>query len=429
MDIYVVQPDDTINSIALKFDISTERLISDNGLINPNTLVTGQALIILYPKRTYIVREDDTLASIAESHDITLLQLVRNNPFLYDRQYIQPGESLVIAFNSSREIEVHGYSFVFLNKDILTRSLAYLTYLSVFNYQTIENTIVANDNNDDEIIKMAKKYDTLPILMISAFSPNEELDVEYAYQLLLDYEQQEKLLGDLLQILKAKGYYGVNLVIANINSYNQNLYLKAITNISKVLKDAGYYFMISITSDFSKRRDYSAFTNIDFKSIGLLVDRIAFLQSIWVKRIQPPSPVSNISLIRPLIEYVTRQVKHISIGKPQVAFDWELPYTPGISDINTLSLNSAITLAYEQQATIQLDEESQTPFYTYSRASGGSVVDHIVWFIDARSIRALDDVIMDNNLSSTGLWYIAVYNQQLFSIINANYSIIKSITS
>lgn len=429
MDIYVVQPGDTINSIASTFGISTERLITDNGLINPNTLVTGQALIILHPKETYIVQENDTLATIADSHNISLLQLVRNNPFLYDRQYIQPGESLVIAYNTSKDIEVHGYTYVFINKDILTRSLPYLTYLSIYNYQAIENAIIAIENNDDEIIEFAKRYDTIPLLMISTFSPTEQLDVEYAYQLLLDYDEQDKLIKDLLQIIETKGYSGINFVIGNITSYNQSLYLKAFTKISKALKDAGYYFVLSISSDYSKRSNSEAFTNIDFKSIGLLVDRIIFIQDFWVRKMQPPSPVSNISLIRPLIEHVNSQTNDISIGKPLVAFDWELPYSPGLSEINTLSLNSAITLAYEQRATIQLDEESQTPFYTYNRASARTVVGHIVWFIDARSIRALDDVIMDNNLTSTGLWYIAAYNQQLFSSINANYSIIKFITT
>lgn len=46
MDIYVVQNGDTINSIADKFGISVERLISDNGIINPSTLVVGQTIVI-----------------------------------------------------------------------------------------------------------------------------------------------------------------------------------------------------------------------------------------------------------------------------------------------------------------------------------------------------------------------------------------------
>lgn len=72
-----------------------------------------------------------------------------------------------------------------------------------------------------------------------------------------------------------------------------------------------------------------------------------------------------------------------------------------------------------------MDEESQTPYFTYTKSNIMGPENHIVWFIDARSIKALDNVIIDNDLIGTGLWNIISYNQQLFSAINARFSIIK----
>ena len=428
MEIYVVQPGDNINSIANKYGILVERLISDNGLVNPDALVPGQALVILYPKKTYTVKKGDTLATIADSNEISILQLMRNNPFLNNRKYIYPGESLVISYNTSRDIQVNGYTHALLNQDILKWALLYLTYLSIYNYRIAENAVLISNSGDDEMIKLSKVYNTIPLLMISAFSSNGELNVEYTYGLLLDNERQDKLINETLQIIKSKGYHGVNLLVGNISEYNQSLYLNAFTKISKALRNEGYVFMITINSDYSKKTDdSSAYENIDYTSISSLVDRIIFLQDIWGKKINPPSPISNISLIRPFIENVTSLVPphNISMGKPLMGLDWALPFNPGSSDINILSLDSAITLAYEQRVTIQLDEESQTPYYTYNKANLRNPESHIVWFIDARSIRALDEVIIDNDLVGTGLWNIASYNQQLFSTTNANFNIIK----
>lgn len=428
MEIYVVQPGDNINSIANKYGILVERLISDNGLVNPDALVPGQALVILYPKKTYTVKKGDTLATIADSNEISILQLMRNNPFLNDRKYIYPGESLVISYNTSRDIQVNGYTHALLNQDILKWALLYLTYLSIYNYRIAENAVLISNSGDDEMIKLSKVYNTIPLLMISAFSSNGELNVEYTYGLLLDDERQDKLINETLQIIKSKGYHGVNLLVGNISEYNQSLYLNAFTKISKALRNEGYVFMITISSDYSKKTDdSSAYENIDYTSISSLVDRIIFLQDIWGKKINPPLPISNISLIRPFIENVTSLVPphNISMGKPLMGLDWALPFNPGSSDINILSLDSAITLAYEQRVTIQLDEESQTPYYTYNKTDLRNPESHIVWFIDARSIRALDEVIIDNDLVGTGLWNIASYNQQLFSTTNANFNIIK----
>ena len=90
MIIYVVQVGDTITSIANKFGVSEIRLIYENGITNPNDLVTGQTIVITNPKEIYIVKEGDTLPKIALDHNVPIMQLYRNNSFLWDREYILP---------------------------------------------------------------------------------------------------------------------------------------------------------------------------------------------------------------------------------------------------------------------------------------------------------------------------------------------------
>jgi spore germination protein len=97
MDIYVVQQGDTIESVAQKFGISAEKLVMDNDIKDSNNLVVGQTLVITYPIQVYTVKEGDTLAGIAEAFQVTVLQLLRNNPYLADRQFIFPGETLTIS--------------------------------------------------------------------------------------------------------------------------------------------------------------------------------------------------------------------------------------------------------------------------------------------------------------------------------------------
>lgn len=423
MEIYVVQQGDNIESIANRYGISVERLISDNGLINPYSLVVGQSLVILYPKNIYTVKQGDTLAIIAECNGISLIQLVRNNPFLYDREYIHQGETLVIDYNTIRDIEVNGYTTAFISQDILTRSLPYLTYISIYNYQITDNdgSRIISFGDDTNIISMAKQYSTIPLLMISALSLTGDLNVEYVYRLLLDTKLQDDLINELLQILESKGFMGVNLLISYISEYNQNLYLDLLSKVSEVLRNDGYFVVITISPD------YSVYEDLDYQQISFFVDNIIFLQNIWTKITQPPAPISNISLIRSYIEKVISRVspKYVSLGKPPFGCDWIVPFVTG-STANLMSLNSTIILAYEQDAEIIFDNESQTPYFEYTRLTVSEVPeDHIVWFIDARSIRALDEIVIEYGLIGTGLWNITCYNQQLFSITNATYNIIK----
>ena len=155
-----------------------------------------------------------------------------------------------------------------------------------------------------------------------------------------------------------------------------------------------------------------------YSKISLYVDRIIFVENIWPKQAQEPAPVSNVSLIRPFIENVTRTISPsmISIGKPLIGYDWSIPFTPG-SLAHILSLSSIISLAYEENAEIQLDEESQTPYFTYTRPSDRFNLHNIVWFIDARSIKALNDLILEYSLIGTGLWNLKIIIKNYFRLL------------
>ncbi|HHX12291.1 MAG TPA: LysM peptidoglycan-binding domain-containing protein [Clostridiales bacterium] len=422
MEIYIVQNGDDIESIANKYGISIERLISDNGLINPYSLVEGQAIVILHPKTTYTVQPGDTFETIAESTGISVVDLFRNNPFLYDREQLYGDEILAIEFNTIRDIQINGYTNAYISEDILPRALPYLTYISIFNYQIVDSDLprIIAFSEDSHIIRMAKQYSTIPLLMISALSLIGNINIETVYRFLLDINLQEKLIREAFEIIQSKEYMGVNFLINNISEYNQSLYLNLFAKISEVLRNNEYTFMITISPD------YAVHENLDYHSMSLLADRIIFLESTWIKQMQPPAPISDISLINTFIEDVLSKISpnYIAIGIPSIGLDWIVPFHEG-SRANLIALNSALVLANEHHSVIQLDEQSQTPYFDYTRYIGETPENHKVWFIDVRSFKALNELVNDYNLVGTGLWNIASFNQQLFSMVNATFNITK----
>ena len=109
MEIYIVKQGDTLQSVAEMFGLPVEKLARDNGLYLHDILVSGQSLVIAYPKQVYIVEEGDSLFDIAERFNVSVNQLLVNNPFLADREYIYPGESLVISYDNGKgRIITHG---------------------------------------------------------------------------------------------------------------------------------------------------------------------------------------------------------------------------------------------------------------------------------------------------------------------------------
>ncbi|HHV09273.1 MAG TPA: LysM peptidoglycan-binding domain-containing protein [Clostridiales bacterium] len=427
MEIYIVLPGDTIDSIARNHGITPYKLILDNGIDYSRNLVPGQALIIIYPTETYIVQEGDTLGSVAARYNITFLQLLRNNPFLYYREYIYPGETLVIRYNQQGSIVTNGYSYAFSRKDMLIQSLPYLTYLSVFNYSASSEGEIISYDDDTEMIQLAKSYGVAPLMMLTALTQRGEVNYDLLYELLLSDEYNSRLMDNIIKILRDKGFYGLNMLISNMNASNEQLYLSLFEKESKILKDEGFYFNITLNPQLALVDNQVVYEQLDYSAISRYVDGITILQYAWGTNPGPPAPVSSEYLLRSFIGDISAFVPSDKtiIGKPLIGYDWELPYVPGRSQALSLSIDRAVALAKEVGAEIQFDEMSKTPFFMYNTSYSGLPIEHMVWFIDIRSIDALTRIIDDFNLSGSGIWNIMIFYQQMWSLLNYKYDIVK----
>jgi spore germination protein len=427
MVLHVVQPNENIYDIADRYGISVAKLIDDNGISNPYHLVPGQVILIAYPLKTHIVTDGETLVSIANTYGITVMQLLRNNPFLYDRQYIFPGETLVISYDTQRELSTNGYAYSFINIDILKRTLPYLSFISVFNYTILSKGEIVSYGNDADIIQLSKAYGVVPLLMISTLTPTGEPNIEVDYELLLNEEYQNQLIERLRNILNDSGYLGINILINNLNTTNQKLYIDLLNKISSRIKERGYFLFITVNPHIKTDDNTVTYERVDYASISSLVYRLTILQYTWGVNKEAPAPISSISSIRSFLEYYSSiaPTDNVSIGIPLIAYDWVLPYNPRDRFATSLSLNAAISLAREHGVEIYFDETSKTPYFNYYQSLTGEIEYHIVWFVDGRTLNALDDLIIEFEIIGSGLWNIMVYYQQMWSILNTRFSIIK----
>ncbi len=110
--IYVVQPGDTLSSIALRYGLTTDELALANGVINPDLIYVGLKLIVpplaktgsaatptgrsaTVINRLHTVQADETLFSLALKYGTTVRALIETNQL--DRAgFIVPGQQLII---------------------------------------------------------------------------------------------------------------------------------------------------------------------------------------------------------------------------------------------------------------------------------------------------------------------------------------------
>ncbi|MBP1753864.1 MAG: hypothetical protein H6Q59_262 [Firmicutes bacterium] len=424
MIIHTVQPGETANSIAATYGVSVDRLIADNQISNPNQLVVGESLIIMFPAETYIIQEGDSLESIAAAHNITVMQLLQNNPQLSGRVYIYPGEEVVLRYTDEKRMELstNGYALPFIDVNTFRKTLPYLTYLTIFYYRiTAEGNLI--DINDQELIDTAKVYHVAPIMSISTLTSAGDVDAEVAHSILNDKAKQEHLINRVLEILTAKGYYGLNVDVQHVLEEDRQLFVEFVATISERVRQEGYYVSITLTPSTFPTDPNVLYQGPEYTPLGQVTDSTMLLSYEW-GHAHSPQPALPLAWVRALLDYSVTQIpaEKINIGLPTIGYIWQLPFIPDYTIANSITHNSALALASEVGAVIQHDEASEAPYFTYTTDN-----DYIVWFRDVRSISALMDLVVEYGLEGIGTWNIMQFASALWIEIAAQYDIRKII--
>ncbi len=422
MKIHTVQADETIYTIAEEYNIPVERLLKDNSLPPNYNLNIGQSLLITFPEQTYIVKDGDTIESIAEENGVTVIELLRNNPYLADRDYLYVGEELVISYLHKRNIKVIGYAFSFINSSILVKTLPYLTYITVINYQAMADGTILGVN-DSEILKLAKDYGVIPIMMLSSITAEGRSSYGINHSILNNDVAQLNLINNLRSILKSKGFRGVDLGFQAILPEDIPRYIDFIDRVTTVLNREGYeVFVTLVPSTFG----YISGIQNDiayFKRIGEIVNHVVLLSYSWATAFMPTVAQTTVNFLEDYLRFALTQIppEKIFIGLTRLAYDWELPYIEGeTTGMGSVLTNSdALNLANQTNAEIKYDDTTETPYYTYNITG----VDHFVWFKDARSINAIVNLIEEYNLEGVAVWNIMYFAPYTWLVINTQYDV------
>ncbi|HHU19584.1 MAG TPA: LysM peptidoglycan-binding domain-containing protein [Bacilli bacterium] len=79
MQIYLIQPGDSIYQIANAFGSTVADIVEANELETPESLVVGQAIVIPIVGQFYFVRPGDSLYTIGQRFNLTIAELAQIN--------------------------------------------------------------------------------------------------------------------------------------------------------------------------------------------------------------------------------------------------------------------------------------------------------------------------------------------------------------
>jgi spore germination protein len=294
----------------------------------------------------------------------------------------------------------------------------------VLNFTTTNEGDIISYYDDTEVIQMAKDYGVAPLMLLTTLTLQGEANITGAYDLLLNEDFQNRNIENALNILKTKGYYGINISFQFITISNIQLYENYFTKIRNRLNEEGYQVFVTVNPDISIVNNEVSFEKVDYSILNELAQNIIFMSYEWAARTIPPSPISSFYEMDIFLDYVLNYIpaEKIIIGVATIGYDWELPFVSGFSDVNNLSFERVNDLAGNVGAVISYDEVSQSPYFLYT---SGDNIKHVVWYVNSQSINATMELVSKYNLRGISVWNIMIFNPQLWLIISSQYQIEK----
>lgn len=422
--IHVVKPGESIYNIANLYGVSPEKIIDENELSNPNQLVPGQTLVILEGTRKHRVQPGESLYTIARQYGVRVNDILEANPQITNPARLSVGQIINIPSRTRKlgTIEVNGYTFPNIDMEVLRKTLPYLTYLSIFNYEVLPDGSL-KEINDEPLIEAAREAGVAPLMVISNIEEGGGFSSDLARTILSNEEIQETLINNIIETLKDKNYYGLDIDFEYIYPEDRELYNNFLRKITKRLNDLGYIVTTALAPKIAADQPGILYQGHDYPVHGALVDHVILMTYEWGYTYGPPLAVAPINEVRKVIDYAITAIPNekILMGVPNYGYNWTLPYVQGTA-AKTISNVAAVELAQKEGAVIRYDTTAQAPYFNYYDDNGK---EHVVWFEDARSIEAKLLLANEYDLGGVSYWTIGKYFPQNWLVLESLFDIEK----
>lgn len=427
MQIHVVQPGQTIFSIAQAYNSTASAIVGANEVPNPNQLVAGQTLVIPIVGSYYWVQPGDTLYTIARRFGINYQTLAQVNGISVARP-LEVGLRLYIPPRPKRKAEINAYvepigGRVTPALQQSARSAApFLTYLAPFSFRIKrDGTLEAPPLDNFPAIARANNA---TLMMVVTNLEEGQFSAELGRIILTNEQIQNTLLNNIIATAKQYNFRDIHFDMEFLPPELRENYNNFLRKAKARLSAEGLLMSTALAPKTSATQAGAWYEAHDYKAHGEIADFVVLMTYEWGFSGGPPMPVSPIGPVRKVIEYALTEMpaSKIMMGQNLYGYDWTLPFVPGGQYAKAVSPQRAIEIAAENNVPIKYDYTAQAPYIDYTDKAGKQ---HKVWFEDARSIQAKFNLVKELGLRGVSYWKLGLSFPQNWLLIEDNFDVVK----
>ncbi len=356
----------------------------------------------------YVVNPGDTVDSIATENGVPVDTILYNNQLEYPYE-LAVGQALLLSKGEGerggKTVEVNGYAYPFIQRDVLDQTLPYLSDLSVFSYGfTTEGDLIFPTLDDTFMIEAALTVGVSPVLTLTPIGPDGRFSNYLITSMVNNSDAWENLIGQLVETVQEKGFRGVDIDFEYILAEDAEAFAEFVGNVRLAINEIGYPVSVALAPKTSDDQPGLLYAGKNYALLGEAADKVLLMTYEWGYTYGPPMAVAPINKVREVVEYALTRIPayKVNLGIPNYGYDWPLPFEQGVTAAKTIGNIEAVRIAIENDAQIQFDTTAMSPYFRYVKDG----VEHEVWFEDVRSMEAKFNLVREFDLRGMGYWQI-----------------------
>lgn len=374
---YLVQPGDTLNNIANKFDVSVENLRLWND-IESNMIYAGQFLKTASPSLELIISEMDKIEINEYDFDTVLAYTTKN------------------------------YSSHTSSLNSLTKYHNRITEVSTFTHSLQADGSLKMDYTQEDIIKVAKDNKIQTTMLVNNIG-GDGFNKEIVKSVLQDKTKTQNLIDSIYLQLNKYGYNGVEIDFESLPPESKDDFNQFIKQLCQKLKPEGFYISCALPAKTGQNNE-SWLNGYDYDTIGKYVDRVLIMSYDQHWSGGASGPIASVQWVEKVAKYASSVIEpdKLLLGIALYGYDWsvngEKAKSVTVSNINKY-LNT-------YGGKIKWNENFKSPYYEYK---DNDDINRIVWFENTQSTQYKFEIAKKYGFKGVGLWRLGLESDEFWT--------------